>query len=171
MSSVAIEIVRVSPGKPPLSRMIIDVAARNTTGENQWLLVQRQIPTVVGGVDMVKQCCVGEICYGRFFGTGGFYGFWLAPGAAITVRNLEVSRWESEGGEKSRILVRTASRLMLGEKDALSWFDGNALIVGSVVLDADAAIGMPTKKMPGDAEVTVRLVSEVIVASQMSLTE
>src|SRR5689334_24101063 len=94
MPTVTITKAGERPGRPPLIRLLVNVTAANPGPDQRWVVIQRNIPgDDGGGVDKLEQLAAGGVAIGKFLGTGGFYAVALAPGARLTIKNLEIGWW------------------------------------------------------------------------------
>ena len=159
MSDVTITSAGERPGRPPLIRLLVDVTASNPGTATRWVLIQSKLPGAAGGVDKLEQLTApGGVVLGRFLGTGGFYSVALAPGAKVTIKNLEIGWWnEDDAKTPPPIEVRTGTAVALGAADIATWFEGNPAVSGKVVVDADKAEHTRSKRADGDREVLVQL--------------
>jgi len=157
MVEVAIESAGERPGRPPLIRLLVDVTASNPTASRRWLLIPRNVPARAGGgVDKNEQRTAGSAVYGVFLGNGGFYGFLLAPGARIAIKNLEIDWWNSEQAASPPALeVRTGTAVTVAGADLATWFDRSPALSGTVEIDAGAAQHTYSKKSDSGAELEV----------------
>jgi len=157
MVEVAIESAGERPGRPPLVRLLVDVTASNPTASSRWLLIARKLPAQAGGgVDKNEQQTAGSVVYGVFLGNGGFYGFLLAPGAKLAIKNLEIAWWNDEKAASPPALeVRTGTAVTVGGADLATWFDRNPALSGTVEVDAGAAQHTYSKKSDSGAELEV----------------
>jgi hypothetical protein len=156
-SDVSLELRGERPGKPPLVRRMFRLTAANPTQAERWVIVDRKVPADGGGVDKLEALSTGRVTFGRFLGSGGFYAFLLAPGARLTVDNLEVQWWDASAADPAAVRVRTAQRLTLGGSDAASWFKERPLIAGTVSVDAEKAAHSHSTSSPDGAEVALRV--------------
>jgi hypothetical protein len=158
-SEVTITSAGERPGRPPLIRLLVNVSVSNPGTERRWVLIASSLPPGTGGVDKLEQLTAGSVKLGRFLGTGGFYGFALAPGAKLTVKNLELGWWnESNAKASPPVEVRTATGVTLGTADIASWFDGDPAVTGTIEIDADKAQHTRSHRAEGNREVPVALV-------------
>ena len=123
-------------------------------------LIQSKLPDASGGVDKLEQLTApGGVVLGRFLGTGSFYSLALAPGAKVTIKNLEIGWWnEDDAKTPPPIQVRTGTGVTLGGADIASWFDGDPAMSGTVDIDAGKAEHTKSKRADGDREVSVQVV-------------
>jgi hypothetical protein len=162
MPSMILRVVSEEPGRAPRT-VLVDMTLRNPTGQDLAMLVSSRVPAGEGGIFVFEQHCLAEGCHGRYIGSGGFYGFWLAAGATLTVRNLEVVWWHDNAVSLHDIRVRAAEHLMLGDEDARKQFTRDPMLEGAVELDMDIRVANTAWKMPGDDEVPIVLLGEVPV--------
>jgi hypothetical protein len=163
MPSMIMRVVSEESGKAPRS-VLIDITLRNPTGWDLAILVSSRVPARDGGgIFVFEQHCLAEGCHGRYIGSGGFYGFWLAAGATLTVRNLEVIWWHDDAVSLHDIRVRAAEQLLLGSEDARKQFTRDPMVTGELELDMDIRVANTAWKMPGDVEVPVLLLGELPV--------
>jgi hypothetical protein len=160
MSDVTITSAGERPGRPPLIRLLVNVTATNPGKDTRWVLIQSKLPDATGGVDKLEQLTApGGGVLGRFLGTGGLYSVALAPGATVTIKNLEIAWWnEDDAKTPPAIQVRTGTGVTLGGADIKSWFDGDPAVTGTVEIDADKAEHTRSKRADGDREVPVQVV-------------
>ena len=159
MASVTITSAGERPGRPPLIRLLVNVTASNPGSDQRWVLIASKLPGGSGGVDKLEQLSApGGVAIGRFLGTGGFYAVALAPGAKLTIKNLEIGWWnDSDGQTPPPIEVRTGTGVSLGGADIATWFDGTPAVKGTVEVDADKAEHTRSKRADGDREVPVQV--------------
>jgi hypothetical protein len=156
MIEVAIASAGERPGPPPMVRLLVDVTMSNPTPSSQWLLIPRKVPADAGGIDKNEQRTAGSIVYGVFLGNGGFYGFLLAPGARLTIRNLEVAWWKPGRATSPPALdVRTGTAVTVAGADLSTWFDRNPMVSGTVEIDAATAQHTYSKGSSTGAELDV----------------
>jgi len=159
MPEVKITYAGERPGRPPLVRMLVDATVTNPAAELRWVLIPTQLPGGSGGIDKLEQLAAGPVKLGRFLGTGGFYALALAPGARLTVKNLELGWWNADNAKSPpQVEVRLAEGLTLGGEAIASWFDGDPAVRGAVEVDAGKAQHTRSKRAAGDREVAVKVV-------------
>jgi hypothetical protein len=160
--STAIRVVSEATGEAP-RRVLIDITLRNPTGQDLAMQVSSTVPAREGGIRVFEEHCFGGVCHGRFLGTGGFYGFWLAAHSTLTVRNLVMIWWKEGPVSLHDIHVRAAESLLLGDEDARDWFAGDPLFKGNAELDMDIHVANTARSTPGGVEVPAVLLNEVHV--------
>lgn len=168
MPDVVIRIVRELPAKPPLIRLIVDIHMSNPTPDTQWLLLGNHVPGGgTGGVHALEQFASGPVQYGRFLGTGGFHAFALAPGASLTMRNLEIGWWNSAGVmTPPPVEVRSATAIAVGSEPIDAWFRGEPVVRGTVEVDAATAKAVHTRSSDREVAVTLTGASATLVTAQ-----
>ena len=156
MPEVTIKSAGERPGRPPMIRLLVDVTIANPAAEARWVLIPTKLPVESGGVDKLEQLTAGAIKLGRFLGTGGCYAISLAPGARVTLKNLELGWWNDKNASSPPAIdVRTAADFTLGDAPIASWFDGDPAVGGTVEGDLDAAKHTRSHRAPGDREVAI----------------
>lgn len=143
-AAVTVSIVGTKPGRPPVDRVLVDVALRNDDAAARWVLIPTKIPPDNGGgVDKLEQLTVPAgsttIAVGRFLGRAGTYAVKLAPGARVTLRKLELSWWREHDEKEAAFDVRLAGNVKLGAADMTTWFDKDPAISGAADVDMEAA--------------------------------
>lgn len=159
MPTVTITKAGERPGRPPLIRLLVNVTAANPGPDQRWVVIQRNIPgDDGGGVDKLEQLAAGGVAIGKFLGTGGFYAVALAPGARLTIKNLEIGWWNGDRAmTPPPIEVTTAAGVTLGGADIATWFAGDPAVSGTVEVDADTAQNTASHRADGDKEVAVEV--------------
>ena len=119
---VGLTVTMRKPARPPMQRVIVDLALHNADAEARWFLVPAHAehwPTDVS-VDGVEPVALGDgaVVVGTFQGTGGFVALRLAGGAKVVVRGLELS----SSKPVHSVDVRIARELTVGDKPARAWF-------------------------------------------------
>jgi hypothetical protein len=159
MSDVTITNAGERPGRPPLIRLLVHVTAANPGKDTRWVLIQSKIPDNAGGVDKLEQLTAPGGTLGRFLGNGGSYVVALAPGAKLTIKNLEIGWWnEDDAKTPPPIQVRTGTGVTVGGADIKTWFTGDPAVSGTVEIDAAKAEHTHSKRSDGDREVPLQVV-------------
>ncbi len=168
MSDIVIRVLKERPAKPPLIRLIVDARVSNPTQETRWVLLCSRVPSgTSGGVNALEQFASGPVQYGRFLGTGGFYTFALAPGASLTLKNLEIGWWNSTAAMTPPPMeVRTATGVTIGGEPISAWFRGEPVTSGTVEVDAASAKAVHTRSSPREVEVALTGATTELVTAQ-----
>jgi hypothetical protein len=169
-------LVGERPGRPPLTRLLVDLSIANTGSAPLWALIPANLPRPTdgaGGVNHLEQQTAttggGRIAVGRLLGRAGGYALLLAPGARVTLRQLEIGWWREPPATPSDVgfEVRLAGTVTIGGQDLASWFDGTPTIAGSAEIDMQAAPHTHSRAAPGGRELP--LVAGEVVPVQVRL--
>ena len=169
MPSITAKVVGSKPGRPPLTRLLVDVQLANDAAEPRWVLVPSKLPAPTsGGIDKLEQLTASGLAIGRFLGGGGLYALRLAPGARVTLRKLEVGWWRTEGQPVPAFDMRFAPVVMLGDQPMASWFDKDPTISGAADVDMEAARHTASHKTDDGAEVPLAAPGATTTSVQLS---
>lgn len=153
MTTVMVTLAGTKPGRPPIERLLLDVAIRNDDAAARWVLIPSTLPTTTGGVDKLEQLTAGPVAIGRLLGTGGRYAIKLAPGARVTLRKLEVAWWRDASGNVPAFDVQVAPDVTAGSEPLAGWFDKDPAISGAVEVDMETAQHTASHRATDDKEV------------------
>lgn len=148
--AATVSFVDVTPARPPLNRLRVDLRLENDGARPRWVLFPSKLPTRDdgGGVDTLEQLTVAAgaaaVSVGRFLGRAGTYALELAPGARVTLRKLEIGWWREGPWVATELAfdIRLAGEVRIDDRPIVTWFDGDPLIRGSV--EVDMATAEPT---------------------------
>ncbi|MFO1054560.1 MAG: hypothetical protein U1F36_20245 [Planctomycetota bacterium] len=168
MTDVVIRILNERPAKPPLIRLIVELRVSNPTHDTRWVLLCSRVPGgAAGGVNTLEQFASGPVQYGRFLGTGGFHTFALAPGASLTLKNLEIGWWNGTAAMTPPPMeVRTATEITIGGESINAWFRGEAVISGAAEIDVASARAVHTRSSARELEVELTGATTKLVTAQ-----
>ncbi len=156
MIEVAVKAVEERPGRPPMVWLFVNITASNPTSSSRWLLIPRKLPATAGGVFKNEQQAAGSVIYGAFLGNGGFYAFLLAPGAKMTIKNLELGWWnDARASSPPPLDVRIGTAVTVAGADLATWFDRDPAASGTAEVDAGAAQHTHSHKSPTGADLDV----------------
>jgi len=157
-------LVGERPGRPPLTRLLVDLTIANTGGAPLWALIPANLPPLTdaaGGVNYLEQQTAtidgGRITVGRLLGRAGGYALRLAPGARVTLRQLEIGWWREPPATPRDIAfeVRLAGEVTIDGQPLASWFDGEPTIAGAAEIDMRAAPHTLSRTAPGGRELPI----------------
>jgi hypothetical protein len=119
---IGLTVTGRKPSRPPMQRIVVDLALHNADPEPRWFLVPAHTEHWAAevSVDGVEPVALGNgaVVLGTFQGTGGFVALLLAGGAKVVVRGLELS----SSKPVHSVDVRIARELTVGDKPARAWF-------------------------------------------------
>jgi hypothetical protein len=171
-ASVTVTLVGEKPGRPPISRLLVDVQLKNDDPAPRWVLIPSKLPVTAGGIDKLEQLTASagatNVAVGRFLGTGGRYALRLAPGARVTLRKLEVGWWRENNEKDTSFDVQLAGEVKLGGQPMATWFDKDPTISGAAEVDMESAKHTASHRAPDDAEVP--LVATSATSATIKLT-
>ena len=163
-------LVGERPGRPPLTRLLIDLSITNSSGTPRWALIPANLPPPAdtnGGVNHLEQQTAttggDRVAVGRLLGRAGGYALHLAPGARVTLRRLEIGWWRTPPAAPSDIAfeVRLAGAVTIDGQPLASWYDGEPTIAGTAEIDMQAAPHTHHRAAPDNRELP-------LVASEVS---
>jgi hypothetical protein len=164
-------LVGERPGRPPLTRLLVDLSIANTASAPLWALIPANLPPPTdtgGGVNHLDQQTAttaggGRVTVARLLGRAGGYALLLAPGARITLRQLEIGWWREPPATPSNIAfeVRLAEAVTVDGQPLAAWFDGEPTITGAVEIDMRTAPHTHSRAAPGGRELPL-FASEVV---------
>lgn len=139
--TIVAKVTGTRPGRPPLQRLIVDVAIDNPGDAPRWILIPKQVPpnpdTAGGGVDSLEVRGTGAALFGTFRGVAGTYALRVAAHAKVMVGNVEIGWWRSSPDDQVPALeVGVADQLTIGGEPAKAWFGVEPLVPGGARLDA-----------------------------------
>jgi hypothetical protein len=155
-------LVGERPGRPPLTRLLIDLSLANTGGEPLWALIPANLPLrsdAEAGVNHLEQQTTttrggGRVVIGRLLGRAGGYALRLDAGAHVTLRHLEIGWWGEPPATPADVAfeVRLAGAVTIDGQPLASWFDGEPTIAGAAEIDMQAAPHSHSRAAPGGRE-------------------
>ena len=158
------------PGPPPLTRLLVDMSIANTGGVPLWALIPANLPPptdTTGGVNHLEQRTAttggSRVAVARLLGRAGCYALLLAPGARVTLRQLEIGWWREPPANPSDIAfeVRLTGAVTIGGHPLAGWFDGEPTITGTTEIDMRAAPHTHSRAAPRGIELPL-VASEVV---------
>ena len=166
--SITATVVGQKPGRPPITRLLVDVQLKNDNAAARWFVIPSKLPAGDGGIDKLEQLTAPPgVVVGRFLGTGGRYAVRLAPGARVSLRKLEVAWWRS-GDPPLAFEVAMAGEVKLGDETMASWFDKDPTISGAVDVDMEAAQHTASHRAKDDVEVKATLTDSTALPLQLT---
>jgi len=168
MLEVTITATGDRPGRPPLIRLLVEATISNPGTDPRWALVPTKLPVGAGGVDKLEQLSAGGLTVGRFLGRGGFYAVKLAPGAKVTLKNLELAWWSTSVSDSPPAFeVRSGTGVTLGTSSIDTWFEADPAATGTAVVDMDQAKHTRSQRSPDDKEVDVAIAGVTTTSVQV----
>jgi hypothetical protein len=149
-TQISVALTSEKPGRPPLTRLRVDVELRNDADEARWVLIPANLGAGSGGVDTLEQLGASV---GRLLGGGGCWAVRLAPGARLALRNLEVRWWRHNDDPPPPLEVRVAADVRAGGEPLAAWFSGDPTVTGAAEVDLDATPHVASHHAPGGREV------------------
>ena len=134
LPSVDIRLASTMPGKPPLTRLFLDVTLRNPERGPRWFLLQDDLgqqgspakKRTAHGVEVFMPEGQGRVIVGRFSGVSGFQALLLPAGAEIKLHSLPIRDWSDPSGPISMEVV-IAKGVTVGGRPVRTWFDADPL--------------------------------------------
>ena len=143
--AVRAKITAEHPGRPPLTRLELDVILNNDAGDPRWFILPLTTQPRSGGVDTAQAFALngrGKVTLGRFGGTGGFQAVLLPAHGEVTIHQLAFQNW-GERGKKLAIEIIVAKGFKIGDHPDKKWFTGDP------TSDAKADVGEAKSKPVG----------------------
>ncbi len=173
--AVEVKLVGRHPGRPPLSRLQIDVVLRNEHKEPRWFVLPKDVGQKggqKGGVSALEAHALagsGKAVVGRFLGAGGFQAVLLPGGAEVRLQKLPLSAWgEPEGGLPLEVIV--ASDITVGGESVKGWFGADPTCEAGAHGSEEGSHIIATKKTEGGKELPVAMTEERRIKVQLDLS-
>src|SRR4051794_10699923 len=157
-------LVGERPGRPPLTRLLVDLSIENAGGVPRWALIPASLPPNTGaggGINHLEQQTANtggaRAAVGRLLGRAGGYALLLAPGARVTLRQLEIGWWRELPPSLSDIAfeVRFAEVVTVDGQPLSEWFDSEPTIASAAEIDMRATPRTHTRAVPGGRELPI----------------
>lgn len=159
--SATATITGQKPGRPPITRLTVDVVLDNPTDAPRWFVIASEVRTDhdgTGGVDRAEVRGTGAALVGSFFGTASFHAARVAAKSKATITGLAVVWWsDSPTDAVPPITITAADEVNLGGKPVREWFGAEPLLADGAVVDASVEAGHE-HRTPDGGEAALELV-------------
>jgi hypothetical protein len=140
--TVTVTVTGTRPGRPPLQRLIADVAIANPGDAPRWVTIAKQTPfDGEGGVDGLEVRGQGAALLGSFLGNAGVYALRVGAHAKVTITNLEIGWWRTSAAAAAvpPLVLAVGDELTIGGAPAKTWFGVEPLAGDGARIDGSAS--------------------------------